>query len=158
MDFTINCTRVPIPQGTKLYGIPVELGPAPASQGSVSFSDVVRGESNDGAAPNPIGRAAPDVKEPVPAKPLNKPLSKCLINCKNNTISIISSLNTRTLVPLGRLNELANNAKNQCIDIIAIQEHRFYHPNKSIEYHQIDSYQLITSSVQRTQWMPQLEE
>jgi len=31
MEFTINCTRVPIPQGTTLYGTPVDIGPAPAS-------------------------------------------------------------------------------------------------------------------------------
>ena len=36
MDFTINCTRVPIPQGTTLYGTPVDIGPAPAFPGVVS--------------------------------------------------------------------------------------------------------------------------
>ena len=35
MDFTINCTRVPIPQGTTLYGTPVDIGPAPAFLGVV---------------------------------------------------------------------------------------------------------------------------
>ena len=36
MKFTINCTRVPIPQGTTLYGTPVDVGPAPDLPGVVS--------------------------------------------------------------------------------------------------------------------------
>ena len=31
MEFTIICTRVPIPQGTTLYGTPVNIVPAPTS-------------------------------------------------------------------------------------------------------------------------------
>ena len=36
MKFTINCTRVPISQGTTLYGTPVDVGPAPAFPGVAS--------------------------------------------------------------------------------------------------------------------------
>ena len=145
MDFTINCTRVPIPQGTTLYGINVEVGPTPAPLGSVSAHDATSGETYDGSAPNPFGRAFPDREEPVPKKsPSSKPLSQCIINCKENTI--ISSFNERTLAPLGHLNELSHNAKSQGIDIIAIQEHRFYHPDNIVKYKQIDSFNLITSS------------
>ena len=147
MEFSINCTRVPIPQGTTLYGIPVEVGPAPASPDSVSYLDAASAESYDGATPNPIGRAVPDRKEPVSTTTSSKSLRNYLINCRDNTI--VSSLNTRTLVPLGRLNELTNNAKTQGIDIIAIQEHRFYHPNDTLKYHQLDTYQLVTSSASK---------
>ena len=41
MEFTINCTRVPIPQGTTLYGITLDEGSAPAKQGPVSDNDVL---------------------------------------------------------------------------------------------------------------------
>ena len=47
MDFTINCTRVPIPQGTTLYGTPVDIGPAPAFPGVVSDHNAPNA-SNDG--------------------------------------------------------------------------------------------------------------
>ena len=139
MEFTINCTRVPIPQGTTLYGIPVEVGPAPASPGSVSYLGASFGDSNDGAVLNRFRQAAPDTKEPVP-----KPLRNCVFNHRDNTI--ISSFNTRTLTFQGRLAELTNNATMQNIDVIAVQEHRFYHPNNTIKYHTIESYNLITSS------------
>ena len=53
MEFTINCPRVPIPQGPTLYGIPVDEGPAPASQGPVSDHVAPQRASNDGDALNP---------------------------------------------------------------------------------------------------------
>ena len=46
MEFTINCTRVPIPQGTTLYGTPVDIGPAPASP-DVVLDHVAPEASND---------------------------------------------------------------------------------------------------------------
>ena len=46
MEFTINCTRVPIPQGTTLYGTPVDVGAAPAFSGVVS-NHVAPMASND---------------------------------------------------------------------------------------------------------------
>ena len=140
MDFTINCTRVPIPQGTTLYGIPVGPGPAPETLGSASDHGVIPYDSNDGTALNPTGRAVLDRKEPVPTSPL----SKYAFNHRTNTI--ISSLNTRTLGPNGRLEELANNALTQNIDVLALQEHRFYHSDSNIKYRQIESFMLLTSS------------
>ena len=47
---------------------------------------------------------------------------------------------------LGLLEELSNSAKSQQIDVIAVQEHRFYHPDDLLKYHKADSYQLVTSS------------
>ena len=55
-------------------------------------------------------------------------------------------MNTRTLAPKGRLEELAHCAKLNRIDIIAIQEHRFYHPKDKLQFQFPGDYQLITSS------------
>ena len=51
MDFTINCTRVPIPAGTLFEGIPVEIGLAPALSGLDSDHVSFR-ESNDRSSLN----------------------------------------------------------------------------------------------------------
>ena len=120
MDFTINCTRVPIPVGTLFEGVPVEIGPAPALPGLESDHTSLR-EDNDGAALNPLGRVVSDGKDKRP---------KQLFKCRKYTI--LSTLNTRTLQPKGRLEELAHCAKTTKIDIIAIQEHRFFHPDVPI--------------------------
>ena len=134
MDFTINCTRVPIPAGTLFEGVPVEIGPAPALPGLESDHTSPR-EDNDGAALNLSGRVVSDGKDKRP---------KQLFKCRKYTI--LSTLNTRTLQPKGRLQELAHCAKTTKIDIIAIQEHRFFHPDVPIQYHNAGTYQLITSS------------
>ena len=132
MEFTINCTRVPIPQGTLFEGLPIEIGPFSPGLESNHTSTT---EAYDGSAPNPSGRAAPDGKDKRP---------KQLFRCKNYTI--LSTLNTRSLQPKGRLEELAHCAKSNSIDIIAIQEHRYFHPDVPYQYHSAGSYQLITSS------------
>ena len=46
----------------------------------------------------------------------------------------------------GRLDELSHCAKTNGIDIIAIQEHRFYHPKDRLQFQITGDYQLITSS------------
>ena len=140
MDFTINCTRVPIPEGTTLYGIPLESGPAPASSGPASDHDAPTNASNDGAALNLSRRALPDGEEPGPIQNSKS----TIIGCKKHTI--VSSLNVRTLGPLGRLDELINSAKACKTDILAIQEHRFFHPKEPLKYHQASPFQLVTSS------------
>ena len=84
MEFTINCTRVPLQQGTTLYGIPVEEGLAPDFSGSVS-EHASSDDFNDGTALNLPRRVVPDRLESVPTP------NKHLINCKNTTI--ISSFN-----------------------------------------------------------------
>ena len=107
MDFTINCTRVPIPEGTLFEGVPIEIGPAPALPGLKS-NHTSHKEDYDGATLNPQGRVAPDREDKRP---------KQLFKCRKYTI--LSSLNTRTLQPKGRLEELAHCAKSTNIDIIA---------------------------------------
>ena len=52
--------------------------------------------------------------------------------CRKRTI--ISKFNTRTLNPSSRLSELVKSAKEKNKDIIAIQEHRFFLPDKNIGY------------------------
>ena len=134
MDFTINCTRVPVPEGTLFEGEPIVIGPAPVQPGLKS-DHVSPRENNDGATLNPQGRVAPDGKDKRP---------KQLFKCRKYTI--LGTLNTRTLQPKGRLEELAHCAKSTNTDILAIQEHRFYHSDVSLQYHSAGSYQLITSS------------
>ena len=82
MEFTINCTKVPIPQGTTLYVVPVGLGSAPALPGTDSDHSALSSVSDDGTASNLLRRAEPDRKEPVPPIPLRK----CVFNHHANTI------------------------------------------------------------------------
>ena len=91
--------------------------------------------THDGISPNPQGRNISDTDGKRPK----------LLSCRNRIL--ISTFNTRTLLhPPSRLNELVLNAKAQKIDIISIQEHRFFHPDTKLLYHHIEDYQLITSS------------
>ena len=138
MDCTYNCTRVPSPQGPIPYGIPVvESGPAPANLGLES--DPVSHETYDEAAPNLHRRAASDVGYD------DRPIKKQKI-LKSTSTSIFSTLNVRTLRPTGRLEELVECSNNLTVDIIAIQEHRFFHPEVHIEFRSVGSYQFVTSS------------
>ena len=143
MDFTINCTRVPIPQGTTLYGTPVDIGPAPASPGVSSDHAALSRASNDGDDLNLSRRSPPNRDGPTPR--LTKP-SK-IISCRNNTI--FSTFNARTLNSRGHLHELGINAELHSIDVIAVQEHRFYHPDDNLKYHNVGPYQLVTSSASK---------
>ena len=118
----------------------MDEGSAPAKQGPVSDNDVLHRTSNDGDVLNPIGRISLNTEETAPETTLRKKH----LSCKTNTI--FSTFNARTLVPLGRLEELSANAIGHSIDVIAIQEHRFYHPDDVLKYHTIGSHQLVTSS------------
>ena len=46
---------------------------------------------------------------------------------------------------MGRVDELVLNAKKQLIDIIAVQEHRIFHPENGLKYRTIDGYHLVTA-------------
>ena len=106
MDFTINCTRVPIPAGTLFEGVPVEIGSAPALSGLDSDHASHR-ESNDRSPSNPEGLGHPDCEDDRP---------KQLFRCKKRTI--LSTFNTRTLAPKGRLDELAHCADENGIETL----------------------------------------
>ena len=140
MKFTINCTRVPIPQGTTLYGTPVDVGPAPDLPGVVSNHVAPPRASSDGNTLNLPRRVLPNRAESTPRS--SKP--KNIISCKSQTI--FSTFNARTLTPKGRLEEFGLSAELNKIDIIAVQEHRFYHPDVKLNYHPVGPYQLVTSS------------
>ena len=137
MESTITNTRVP-------WVTP----PVPASSSPASDHDTQTSVFNDGAASNLPdegiclmgGRALPDERGANPTKPS----SSRIVRCKRRTI--ISTLNTRTLGPAGCLEELLECARSQNIDIQTVQEHRCYHPDVELKYHQVGSYQLVTSS------------
>ena len=116
-----------------------DVGPAPANYGQFPDSASFNG-TYDGATPNPPGRVASDIKG----------MRSQFVTCRKHVL--ISTFNTRTLFPSGtqfpssRLSELVLSAKQQKIDIIAIQEHRLHHPNIDIQYNKIEDYQLVTAS------------
>ena len=99
MDFTINCTRVPIPQGTTLYGTPVDIGPAPAFPGVVSDHNALNA-SNDGNTLNLSRRVSPNREGSTPRS--LKP--KRVISC--NSLTVFSTFNARTLTPEGAYKNL----------------------------------------------------
>ena len=135
MNYTTNSSRVPNNPGSNSSDSG-DVGPAPANSSqfpdSVSFNGTY-----DGATPNPPGRVASDIKG----------MRSQFVTCRKH--ALISTFNTRTLFPSGTqfpssLPVLS--AKQQKIDIIAIQEHRLYYPNIDIQYNKIEDYQLVTAS------------
>ena len=138
MEFTINCTRVPLPQGTIFNGTPLEVGPAPALSG-LNSDPISASETYDEIDPNPSnspGQSNSDRNEDRP----NQPQKRCTKK------TLVASFNARTLGIKGRLEELAECARAQTLDIVAIQEHRFCHPDDTLQYHHVGQYQLVTSS------------
>ena len=89
----------------------------------------------DGVTPNPLGRVGPDICGVTGPTPF---IRRC-------NLFQLSTLNTRTLNPLSRKQELASSAFLHHNDIICIQEHRQYH-TESLKIETVDSYHLITSS------------
>lgn len=138
MDYTNNCTRVPFSQATIQYGTPVELGLAPANLGL--DSDPVSLETYDEAALNRSRRAVSDAGHDDRPITNNHRILKC------TRTSIFSTFNVRTLGPAGRFEELVECSNKLGVDVVAIQEHRFFHPNVTLEYRPSGSYQLVTSS------------
>ena len=69
-----------------------------------------------------------------------------ILKCNHATIFI--TFNVRTLGIAGRFQELVECSSRHGIDVIAVQEHRFYNPDvsKHLEYRSLGSYQLVTSS------------
>ena len=142
MEFTKNCTRVPIPQWTTLYGTPVDVGPAPAFLVLCLIMLLLR------HLMIVIPQIFLDGYHLIERGQLHILQSeKNIVSCKNSTI--FSTFNARTLAPGGRLQELCLNADLLGIDIIAVQEHRFYHPDDTLKYHDIGSYQLVTTSASK---------
>lgn len=117
MNTTTNYTRVQVP------AIPVPS------------SNWLPTEAHDRSSSKPPGREPRDQGEKGPNN---------FMRCRKSTI--ISTFNARTLSKASRITELASCAKQQNIDIVSIQEHRFFHPANETEHKLIDGYQLITAS------------
>jgi exonuclease III len=99
--------------------------------------------SHDGTTPNSSERVVPDGNDQVSTT--NPKTQKQLLKCTKPII--ISSLNTRTLNPVGRVEELSHLAMTHNIDVVCIQDHKFYHPDDDLQYHKkIQGQQLITAS------------
>ena len=99
MEFTINWTRVPITQGTTLYGTPVDVGPAPAFSGVVS-DHVAPKASNDSDTANLSRRVSLNREGSNP----HSTKRKNIVSCKNSTI--FSTFDARTLAPRGAYKNL----------------------------------------------------
>ena len=59
----------------------------------------------------------------------------------------MSTFNVRTLNSLKQMSELAASAERMNIDIICVQEHRFYHDDVQLQYHKLSKgWTFISSS------------
>ena len=139
MDYTTKCTRVPFSQAT-IPSKPEGNGLAPANFLGLD-SDPVSFETYDEAALNQSRRTASDAGHDD--RPTTKSNKHNILKCTRT--SIFSTFNARTLVPGGRFKELVECSSNIGVDVIAIQEHRFFHKPK-LQYRYSGSYQLVTSS------------
>ena len=91
---------------------------------------------------------APDGSDQPPTKRKNE--EKQFVKCKKPIT--ISTLNTRTLNPTGRTEELAFLASTHNIDVICLQDHKFYHPDDETQYHKKQlNHQLLTASCWKNQ-------
>ena len=106
---------------------------------------------NQNNVPSRIGRRAVH-QGPRPGVPIRAPIEKSttgsktkLLKCKRSIL--ISTFNVRTLSPISQIPELVASAISQKIDIICIQEHRIFHNNFPLMYHDLErKWTLITSS------------
>ena len=82
---------------------------------------------NDDIAPNLSRRASSDGEKTGLINATNRILSQ-------KSYTFFCSFNARTLSPTGRFEELVSNSSMHHLDIIAVQEHRFYHPKEALKY------------------------
>ena len=140
MNVTINSTRVLITGETVPDGISPEISPAPATLG-VESNPASLDRTYERVPLNSPRRGIPDGEEERPSPPST---NQKLLKCTKNTI--LSTFNTRTLGSKGSPGELAQCAHSNAIDIIAVMEQRFHHPDNPIQYKSVGKYQLVTSS------------
>lgn len=69
-------------------------------------------------------------------------MPKRFLQCKKPII--FSTFNARSLLLDKHVEELILCVKQQNIDLISIQDHRFYHPETELQYNTLDGY-LVTS-------------
>ena len=71
--------------------------------------------------------------------------SKSLLKCKKPTI--VTTFNARSLTSISKLGEITELAERYTIDIMCIQEHRMYHEDDILKYHDLaKGWKLVTSS------------
>ena len=137
MDFSLNSTRVRNQLVVPPSDMPLVPGLAPDTPDHSSLFDASSG-SNEEAILNLSGRISSDKKEADPQKQIK------LLRC--STLLKISTFNVRTLNGRSQINELFSSMSKQSIDIIAIQEHRIFHPEEELRYLSKSGSQLITFS------------
>ena len=106
---------------------------APANPDPIS--NHVSSENNDRSPSNSTEQGLHDRGEKGTPK---------LMKCKRPTI--YSTFNVRTISKTSRQQELVSCTARNKIDVISIQEHRFYHPDTELKYTTINNYQLIYAS------------
>ena len=65
-----------------------------------------------------------------------EPKETPLLKCKR--VTRISTFNVRTISPKKQSYELIASALRYNIDVICVQEHRFYHPDHELKYHKFE--------------------
>lgn len=139
MDSLLSNTRVWNQLVVPPSGMPLVPGLVPDYSDQVSFFDSSAGSNEEGLLnPDLTGRASSDQERFDHPKPTK------LLKCTKPLV--LSTFNVRTLNGPSQLNELVLSMSNHSIDIIALQEHRIFHPNDTLLYSSNSSFQLVTSS------------
>ena len=113
------------------------------SSDSYLSNHIARRVGHQGAR-SPVGRQAGIEKYATDQNPKRNKLLKC----RNTTL--ISTLNCRTLNDNEKKGELTALAQEHHLDIVCIQEHRIYHEDVDIKFHDMNKgWVLITSSAQK---------
>ena len=109
-------------------------------------SRIARLAVNQGARPVVPAQAAVDEKSTTePDKKTKNKMNTNLLKCKRTTN--ISPFNVRTLNSNSQISELVSSAIINNIGVICIQEHRYYHEELNLKYHEVGKYwTLITAS------------
>ena len=89
-----------------------------------SFSNLVSQGTNDPIAPNSQERTIGERQE-IETQPK-------LLKCKKQTI--FSTLNVRSLTQISRKQELLQNFSKYNLDILSLQEHRYFHPDSEFQH------------------------
>ena len=84
-------------------------------------------ETNDGPSLNPTGQDLPDRSDS--RSPTN---TNSIIKCRKP--SVYSTFNVRAINHISRLHDLTAIANSCYIDVMSMQEHRFFHPDSDLEY------------------------
>ena len=114
------------------------------SNSTTSSYHIARRVGHQGARP-PVGCQA-GIEKNATGQNISKACR--LFKCRKTTL--VSTFNCRTLSSIGRTGELTALAQEQNIDVICIQEHRIYHDDIELKYHDMKKgWVMITSSAEK---------